>query len=133
MPLRMPKEVADAIINHARHTAPIEACGYLAGNENGVVDAIQLTNADASCDHFTFVPAEQFTAVRTMRTHGLIPVAVYHSHPVSPARPSPEDLRLLIDPQLSYVIVSLATEAPVVRSFRIINGEAVEEAIDYPD
>ena len=45
-----------------------------------------------------------------MRKDGERPRAVYHSHPSSPARMSEEDLRLLIDPSFSSVIISLKDE-----------------------
>ena len=86
----------------------------------------RLTNADASPEHYTLVPAEQFAAVREMRKSGYELRAVYHSHPASAARMSREDLRLAFDCGLSYVIVSLAGEEPVVKSFTIHDGEATD-------
>jgi proteasome lid subunit RPN8/RPN11 len=107
------------LISHAKADAPIEACGYL-GEKDGVADLVlRLTNVDASPEHFSLDPREQFAAVRQMRSDGYRLRAVYHSHPASPARPSQEDIRLAFDPSLSYVIVSLAEPSPVVNSFTI--------------
>ena len=125
--LRIAHQVMADLIAHARRDAPIEACGYLAERDEVVALAIPLKNADASQEHFTLDPAEQFVAVRRMRTEGLKLKGVYHSHPASPARPSPEDLRLANDPNLSYVIVSLAAGEPAIKSFRIQQGCAAEE------
>jgi hypothetical protein len=47
-----------------------------------------------------------------------------------PRRPSAEDIRLAYDPQLSYVIVSLAAEPPDVRSFRIRAGVVEAEPVE---
>ena len=66
-----------------------------------------MTNIDNEPDHFSFEPKEQFAAVKDARNQGLSLMAVYHSHPETPARPSQEDLRLLKDPNMIYVIVSL--------------------------
>ena len=120
--LRISAEVLNEIITHAWQDAPIEACGYLA-EKGGVVDRVfRLTNADASTDHYSLVPAEQFAAVREMRSTGHRLCGVYHSHPASPARMSEEDLRLAADPTLAYVIVSLAASGPVVRAFTVNDG-----------
>jgi proteasome lid subunit RPN8/RPN11 len=125
--LRIAHQVMADLVAHARRDAPIEACGYLAERDEVVAVAIPLKNADASQEHFTLDPAEQFAAVRHMRAEGLKLKGVYHSHPASPARPSPEDLRLANDPDLSYVIISLAADEPAIKSFRIQHGCAAEE------
>ena len=54
-------------------------------------------------------------------------VAIYHSHPVSPAFPSATDIALAFWPDAIYVICSLADpEQPVVRGFRIRDGDVTE-------
>lgn len=58
---------------------------------------------------------------------------VYHSHTMSEARPSPTDLRFArplvgVDPWPYWLLVSLATEPPDVRVWRI-----VEAADDDPE
>jgi len=119
MTLTLAPAVYADLIAHAKADAPIEACGYI-GEKDGVAGInIRLTNADASPEHFTLVPAEQFAAVKRLRAKDYRLRAVYHSHPASPARLSEEDKRLLRDPALSYVIVSLAEPPPVVKSFTI--------------
>jgi proteasome lid subunit RPN8/RPN11 len=127
--LQIRAQVIEFLINHAMKNAPVEACGYLA-ERNGVIEShFPLTNVDASPEHFSLDPKEQFSAVRAIRSQGMKLIAVYHSHPASPARPSAEDLRLAVDPALSYVIVSLNGGKPVVKSFRIAAGVPAEEEI----
>ncbi|MFB3917408.1 MAG: M67 family metallopeptidase [Terriglobales bacterium] len=128
--LKLEEAVVGALIAHARQDAPIEACGYLAEKAGAVSRVFRLRNVDASQEHFTLDPAEQFMAVRDMRKLGYRLRAVYHSHPATPARPSQEDIRLAQDPGVSYVIVSLAGDEPDVRSFRIVNGEVAAEEIE---
>ncbi len=65
-----------------------------------------------------------------MREKGLKPAAVYHSHPETPARPSEEDIRLAFDPDLSYVIVSLADPRASVNSFKINDNNVDPEIIE---
>jgi proteasome lid subunit RPN8/RPN11 len=128
----MPKisqQVLDAVIAHARKDLPIEACGYLGERSGIITEAIPLKNVDASREHFTLDPEEQFTALRRLRSEGCKLKGVYHSHPSTPARPSAEDLMLASDPNLSYLIVSLAADEPVIKSFRIQERIATEEEL----
>ena len=55
-------------------------------------------------------------------------VAIYHSHPNSPAEPSQTDINLAFYPHWRYLIVSLADE-PAVRAWRIADGRVEEEEI----
>ena len=128
--MNIQRSVLRQIIEHAQADAPIEACGYLAQKDEIVTAVFRLKNRDASPEHFSFEPAGQFAAVRQMRAAGVRLRAVYHSHPTTPARPSAEDIRLANDPSLSYVIVSLASPEPDVRSFRIQEGEVAAERLD---
>ena len=73
-------------------------------------------------------PEEQFAVIKDMRSKGLEMLAIYHSHPASPARPSPEDIRLAFTPGVIYVIVSLQDSSePQIRGFTI-DGEDVSES-----
>ena len=131
--LHINKEVMSAIISHALKELPNEACGYLAGLEGIITKHYELTNIDHSPEHFSFDPAEQFQTVKDARNKGLQIIANYHSHPVTPARPSVEDIRLAYDPNISYVIISLAKPEADVKSFRIVNGNVVKEEITLID
>ena len=95
--MKIQRYVLVQIIAHARREAPLEACGYLAASAGTLVFAYELANKDKSPEHFSFDPKEQFAAVKDARIKGLEISAVYHSHPLSPARPSPEDIRLAFD------------------------------------
>lgn len=123
------RDVINQIIEHAKQDLPNEACGYLAGNDGVVTIGYQLTNTDHSPEHFSFDPAEQFKTVKDARNKGIQILANYHSHPETPSRPSIEDIRLAFDPDISYVIISLAENEPVVKSFRIVNGSATNEEL----
>lgn len=128
--MKIESSVIGAIIEHARRELPHEACGYLAADGERVCRHYELTNTDRAADHFSMDPAEQFAAIGDMRSRNLRPVAVYHSHPETPARPSAEDIRLAFDPDISYVIVSMAGPEPVTRAFRIRAGQVDAEEIE---
>jgi proteasome lid subunit RPN8/RPN11 len=127
--LRIPQQIINDLFEHAQTGLPEEVCGYLAGTGREVTRQFRLTNIDHSNEHFSFDPKEQFQVVREARKSGLEILANYHSHPETPARPSQEDIRLAFDPNISYVIVSLAAELPDIKSFRIQDGEVEKEEI----
>ena len=130
--LRMPRYIGDAIIAHASEGFPLEVCGILGGNDGVVSSFFRMTNADRSNEHFMMEPREQFAVMKELRAKGLELLAIYHSHPESPARPSTEDIRLALTPDVSHVIVSLMEpDKPVLKSFRIIAGRVEPEKVDY--
>lgn len=116
------KDVVDEIVRQARRQLPDEACGYLLGKGTRVTAQYPMTNADHSPRHFSFVPREQFEAVRFARKERLDVVGNWHSHPASPSRPSDEDIRLAYDPDILYFILSIASDTPVLNAFRITGG-----------
>jgi proteasome lid subunit RPN8/RPN11 len=116
------RDVLDTIISHAKGDLPNEACGYLAGKDGLITVSYALTNIDHSPEHFTFDQAEQFATIKKARKEGLEIIANYHSHPVTPARPSVEDIRLAFDPDIYYFIISLAASEVDVKAFRIVSG-----------
>lgn len=123
--LVIPQQIYARLVAHALAAAPVEACGILSGRD-GVVETFHpMTNADNSSDHFMMVPKEQFAVAKAIRAAGQQMLAIYHSHPASPARPSTEDIRLAATPDVLYVILSLQErQVPVIKGFRI-KGEDV--------
>ena len=127
MTLQIPEAIRRQLAEAARAAAPLEACGLLAGAEGRVEKCYPMTNADASAEHFSIQLAEQFAAVKDMRAHSWQMLAIWHSHPATPARMSAEDLRLAYTPGVVHLIVSLAApEAESLRGFVLENGAARE-------
>jgi proteasome lid subunit RPN8/RPN11 len=125
MHLKIDRPVFESIVRAARRAAPLEACGLCGGTAGQVTRFYELTNADASGEHYRMLPEEQFAAVKNMRTHDSRLLAIWHSHPATPARMSDEDLRLAFTPETVYLIVSLAVpSAPDLRGFTLHNGQA---------
>ena len=95
--IHITQEAYDSILSQARKDAPVESCGYALGvkGEDGklkITYNYPLTNIDHSEEHFSLDPKEQFAAIKYARTHGLVVVGGWHSHPASPSRPSPPQL-----------------------------------------
>ncbi|MBA7679957.1 CysO-cysteine peptidase [subsurface metagenome] len=125
--LEIPSNIFGRMVEQAKAEAPVEACGILAGGDGKVEKIYKMTNADKSCDHFMMEPKEQFTVVKDIRSAGLEMLAIYHSHPETPAGPSAEDIRLALTPDVIYVIVSLqGANAPAVKGLLIEDGTVTE-------
>ena len=131
--IRIPEAILRAIVRQAQEALPNEACGYLAGIDSEVREIYPLTNIDASPEHFSFDPEEQFAALKQARGRGLELIAVYHSHPAAPSRMSAEDLRWANDPALFYLVYSLSEDA--LKAFRVTATKQVSEvsiSLDIP-
>jgi proteasome lid subunit RPN8/RPN11 len=125
--LEIPTNIFERMVAQAKALAPIEACGILAGKDNKAERLFEMTNADNRSDHFMMEPKEQFTVVKNIRSADLEMLAIYHSHPETPARPSAEDIRLALTPDVIYVIVSLQdAKVPAVKGFFIEDGTVTE-------
>lgn len=122
------KSVFEELINEAKKYAPIEACGYLAGTSNVITKHYPMKNIDNSPEHFSFDPVEQFAVIKKIRSAGLTVYGIYHSHPKSPPRPSKEDIRLAFDPNILYVIISLAKKHSI-KAYSICNKKIIEQEI----
>jgi proteasome lid subunit RPN8/RPN11 len=128
--IRIPKHIIEGIIAQGKAELPNEACGLLTGSGDTVVKQHPLTNVDHSPEHFSFDPREQFQVLKSARADGQKIIANYHSHPETPARPSEEDKRLAFAPNITYLILSLAAEEPVIKAFVVKDGDMVPEEIE---
>jgi proteasome lid subunit RPN8/RPN11 len=115
------------MLKQAKAEAPIEACGILAGSNSRAEKVYKMTNADKSRTHFMMEPSEQFSVVKDIRSAGLEMLAIYHSHPQTPARISAEDIRLALTRDIAYVVLSLQNaDRPVLKGFLITDGNVTE-------
>ncbi len=105
--LEIPKQGWEAILAHAEFCAPMECCGLLAGPSPAVVSFVYpLTNADLSPVAYTIEPYEHYRAWKHAEANGWNLIGAFHSHPNGPPVPSPTDLRLAMEPEWTYLIVS---------------------------
>lgn len=129
--LEIPNDIFTDMLAQARAEAPIECCGILAGSGGRVERLYKMTNAEHRSDHFMMAPEQQFTAIKDIRSASLDMLAIYHSHPETPARPSAEDIRLALTPGVVYLIVSLqGGNGPVVKGFQIEDGMTTEVPVE---
>lgn len=126
----------ETMVRHALDGRPKEVCG-LFGGEPGDVVAVQTLypcrNAADSPVIYDLDSRDLGKANWDALQRGLELVGVYHSHTHTEAYPSPTDVAKASDPQWHYVLVSLQDDEPVVRSFRIVDGEITEEQLVVKD
>jgi [CysO sulfur-carrier protein]-S-L-cysteine hydrolase len=129
--LSLAHEVYARMIGHCYDGLPLEACGLLGGDP--VAGRATLwyptRNEAASARVYTVDPRDYLRADRDAEGRGLELIGVFHSHTHTDAYPSPTDVAQAPDPGWHYVLVSLRDIAPVVRSYRIVNGKIDEEPV----
>lgn len=123
------------MVGHAYDGLPDEACGLLAGppDTDRVTAFYRCRNAAESSRVYTVDPKDHLRADRDAEDRGLEIKGVMHSHTHTDAYPSPTDVQQAPDPTWHYVIVSLRQDAPVTRSYRIVEQTITEEVVGVTD
>jgi [CysO sulfur-carrier protein]-S-L-cysteine hydrolase len=134
--LLIPGTFLEGLIAQALTERPLECCGLLAGvreeaktgdksteSIGRVLQRYPLLNAAASPTEFLSDARGMLDADRDMRARGLDLLAVYHSHPTSPAVPSRTDLARHWYAEVVCLIVSLVVTPPVVRAWWLTETE----------
>lgn len=132
--LRLSAATLHQIHAHALRGYPLEACGLLVGEPDGTVRRFHACrNAAASAKVYTVDPRDHLRADREAEADGWAIIGVVHSHTHTDAYPSPTDVAQAPDPDWHYAIVSLRDDAPVMRSYRIVDGTVAEEPVALAD
>ena len=106
-PLRLPEQVHEAIVAHARFCHPYEACGLLAVDGQGAITFVYAcTNRAHSRTRFVVDPTEHFRAIQHAEAQGWTIAGAFHSHPTGDAVPSPTDEAGALDPTWFHVVVA---------------------------
>jgi proteasome lid subunit RPN8/RPN11 len=127
--LRLTRPVYLQMLGHCYDGLPLEACGLLGGDPSTAKVSVLYPTANlaASSRVYTVDPRAHLKADRDAEGRGLELIGVFHSHTHTEPYPSPTDVSQAPDPTWHYVIVSLRDEAPMVRSYRIVDGNITEE------
>jgi [CysO sulfur-carrier protein]-S-L-cysteine hydrolase len=130
--LRLLINMRDDIIAHARAQAPRECCGVIVGPPGEPRQLHRLTNTYQGIDFYEPDATELYRLYMDADQRGWEILVIYHSHPVSPAYPSPRDVQHAGWPDSVYVICSLQQpHKPDLRAFRIVDERIAEVAIDW--
>jgi proteasome lid subunit RPN8/RPN11 len=128
-PLRISRDVAAVILDHARGCVPDECCGLLLGCGTVVHKVWPARNELASPTRYRVDPRDYVAAARYGRGHGLEVIGAYHSHPVSRAVPSPTDLAESAGEDFIYLIAGHIARPPhkaELRAYRLVSGNFAE-------
>ncbi len=128
--LRLTTSVWGDLVAHAYDDVPLESCGLLIGSGDTTVRYVRIPNAAASARIYELDGRAHLRAEMAAEDDGLAVIGVVHSHTHTDPYPSPTDVAAAPDPDWHYVIVSLADEAPRVRSYRIVGGVITEEPLE---
>jgi len=125
--LQLAAGLLDEMIVHANACYPEEACGFLAGTGSLASRFYPIKNVLQSIVAFEMEPQQQIEALIDIEDDGLSLVAIFHSHPDGPSRPSSTDIVQACYPDSAQVIISLVNRAnPESRAFIIRSGTVRE-------
>jgi len=103
--LVVPRPLLDVMVEHARLALPNECCGLLVGHGDTATRVLYAENAAASPRRFEIELDEVERLSGLVRWHeGEEVLAVYHSHTLGPACPSPADSALALEDSLSVIV-----------------------------
>ncbi|MBP9502712.1 MAG: M67 family metallopeptidase [Candidatus Promineofilum sp.] len=118
--MRLPSGLIEEILAHAAAHYPEEACGLLGGRDGQATLFIPVENDLHSSVAYKMEPRQHVQAMYALDAAGLEIVAIYHSHPGGPARPSATDVAAAHYPDSAQIIVSLADRMrPKIRAYTI--------------
>jgi proteasome lid subunit RPN8/RPN11 len=129
--LRITETVYQQVVGHCLDGLPLEACGLLGGIPTLAkgTRCYPTRNLAESSTLYTVDPKQHLQADRDAEARGLELIGVFHSHTHTDAYPSPTDVAQAPDPTWHYILVSLRDTAPVLRSYRIVDGNIAEEQV----
>ena len=115
--LEIMEPIYNDILRFASQEKPNEACGILGGIDNRAWAFYPMANIAKSSTFYTMDFKEQSAVIKDLRVRDMNMIAIFHSHPHSPAYPSTKDTEMAFYPVI-YLILSLQNE-PDLRGFRI--------------
>jgi [CysO sulfur-carrier protein]-S-L-cysteine hydrolase len=128
--LRLPDAMREEIVAHARQEVPRECCGVIIGPPGELAELRRMTNTWEGDDFYDVDGGELLALLKELDEREWELTAIYHSHPVSPARPSPRDIEYAGYPDSVYIICSLEhPDTPDLRAFTIVDEQVTEVTI----
>lgn len=123
--MRIPHQLYQDMIAHAREEAPNECAGMIAVQDELAVELYRATNVEASPLRFT-IDGQDLLWTLEIEQRGL-DLVIYHSHTRTAPEPSQTDINYAANwPQALWLIIGLAGAEPEVRLWRIQDGQVSE-------
>lgn len=128
--LFLSRPLAAQLLAHVKSVYPEEGCGLVAGRGGLATAVYPIENILHSPTAYEMAPLPQVETMLAIEADGHELLATFHSHPHSPAYPSPTDVAQAYYPDSIYLIISLQDRAqPVIRGFYIVDGLVTETAV----
>ena len=142
--LKIPQQILDELVAHARELNPYECCGLLAGKDGIVTHHYRIKNIvalegaeelssfdEAKIDHLKRLSPQERAEIafimdmqdfslakKDIRAQGTELQVVYHSHPHSPARPSITDIKIATEYEDIWGKINLAEPLYIILSLQ---------------
>jgi proteasome lid subunit RPN8/RPN11 len=121
--ISLPRPLVNQLLHWAQESPEAEVCGLIGARGGHPTTCYPVRNAaEQPGARFRLDPEEQIEVMQRMRERGEQLFGIFHSHPTSPAEPSPLDVSEAAYPDALYLIISLNTKGVLeMRGYR--NGE----------
>lgn len=121
--LRVPQDCLEQTLTLLRGAMPYEGVGFWVGRQGQVRQVWPLQNVHKLPERsYEADPQALYEALRKIEVEGLELLAIYHSHPRGPARPSETDCSQAFW-RVPYVIFDMQTGE--ARAYRLPEGDEV--------
>jgi [CysO sulfur-carrier protein]-S-L-cysteine hydrolase len=126
-------DLQERMIKHAAIAYPCEACGFLAGRGNVIMQVIPLENMANTPETQFKIHRQAFeTHLPAIRADNQRILAIYHSHPDGPPIPSPDDRQQApAYGDCLHVIIGYRVKQARLAAWRIDSGRV--DAVDLVD
>ena len=122
--MRLPPDLLDEIVEHARLEAPNECCGLIGTKEGTAVSVHRMRNLKASPLAFEMHGPDVVRVIDEIEEAGGELGGMYHSHTRTEPYPSQTDRNFAkLWPGLEWVIVGLDGDDAEVRSYLLDDGD----------
>ena len=125
----LPRPLVNQLLHCAQNSPEAEVCGLIGARNGSPSTCYPVRNTALQPGvRFQLDPVEQIEAMRRMRERGEDLFAIFHSHPTTPAEPSPVDLSEAAYPDALYLIISLNTKGVLeMRGFKMAENKTFLE------
>lgn len=120
--ISLPREIAKEILDYFIEHLPEESCGILAGKKDRITTNFPITNQLHSPVRYYMEPLALLRALEMIESEGLELLAIYHSHPTGPDKPSATDIEEFLYPGVATIIGFTENGEWMLKAFIIMDG-----------
>ncbi len=129
--LRISRDVISEIVEHCINGYPLEVCGLLISDGEGIMSVEPVANVTSSDPKRTYT-IDPFDLIRVddnAAEAGLEVIGNYHSHPNHPPEPSETDRASAVSNWI-YAVISVTMDNANIRFWKLIDGVFKEVEVE---